>query len=138
VVNNQYYYYSVSVVYPCGESASSTPASAYPVVPTPYVRVQSITMTWVASGNRYKARAVVNVVNRNGVPVSGATVFGSFTGTINNAGLSGVTAANGGATITSTSAIRNGTVTLTVTDISSTAGYYNSQSNTITSATISR
>ena len=95
-------------------------------------------MSWVASGSRYKARAVVKVVDNAGAVVSGATVYGSFSGSINNAGLTGVTAATGNATITSTSAIRNGTITFTVSSIYAANTGYNSAANVVTSATISR
>jgi hypothetical protein len=102
------------------------------------VHVQSITMSWVASGNKYKSRAVVKIVNASGAAVSGATVTGNFTGSINNSGLSGVSNSNGDATITSTSSIRSGTVTFTVTNVTGSNMTYDSAANVLTSATHSR
>ena len=59
-------------------------------------------------------------------------------GSINNAGLTGVTAANGNATITSTSVIQNGTVTFTVANIYTDTMSYNPGANVISTSTISR
>jgi len=133
--NGATYYYIVSVIYPCGESLAS-----YSVGATPYrsVRVQSITMSFVAKGPRYETRAVVKLVDNSGTPFSGATVTGNFTGSINNAGRTGVTAGNGEATITSSSAIKNGTVTFTMIGVAAGTVPYNPDANIVTAATISR
>lgn len=111
--------------------------AAAPPPATP-VHVQSITRIWVQSGGKFKSRAVVRVVNAAGAPVSGATVTGNFTGSINNSGLSGVSNASGDATITSSSSIKNGTVTFTVTNITGSNMTYDSGANVVTSATHSR
>jgi uncharacterized delta-60 repeat protein len=137
-VNGTTYYYRVSVIYPCGESAYSSPYGIVPQAPPPTMHVQSITMSWVASGSRYQTKAVVRVVDNNGAPVSGATVTGNFTGAINNAGRTGVSNASGDATVTSSSSIRNGSVTFTVWDIYRATMNYNAGGNVINSATISR
>jgi hypothetical protein len=134
------YYYSVRASNAGGISPNSNEAFATTQAPpaVPAVHVQSITMSWVAAGSKFKARAVVRVVDASGTPVSGATVTGNFTGSINNSGLSGVTTASGDATITSTSSIKNGTVTFTVTNITGSNMTYDSAANVVTSATISR
>jgi hypothetical protein len=137
VVNNSTYFYRVSVTYPCGESANSTPISATPHYLST-VHVQSIIMSFVAQGARYHTRAVVKVVDNTGTPFNGATVTGNFTGSINNAGRTGITAANGEAIITSSSTIKNGTVTFTVTGITTGTFNYNPGANMVSSATISR
>ena len=134
------YYYVVRAVNSGGSSALSNEASATTQTPPPLtqVHVGSITMSWVASGNRFKAQAVVNVKDANGANVPNATVTGNFTGSISNSGLSGASNTSGNATITSTSSIRNGTVTFTVTNITGSNMTYNSAANVVTSAQISR
>jgi uncharacterized delta-60 repeat protein len=136
VVNGTTYYYRVSVTYPCGESTSSAPVSAMPHV-TPTVHIQSITMSWVPQGARYYTRAVVKVIDNMGNPFNGATVTGNFTGSIDNPGRTGVTAPNGEAILTSSSTIKNGTVTFTVAGIAAVIGY-NPAANLVSSATIIR
>ncbi len=138
VVNGNLYYYVVSVTYPCGESTTSfPPVGGIPYAPPPTVHVQSIAMSFVAQGSRYSTRAVVKIVDNTGTPVSGATVTGNFTGSINNAARSGTTSANGEATINSSSTIKNGSVTFTVSNVAATMTY-NPGANVVTSATISR
>ncbi len=131
------YYYRVRAVNGGGSSAYSNEASAT-TQSLRSVHVQSITMSWVASGNKYKARAVVNAVDSSNVAVSGATITGDFTGAISNANLSGSTTSAGNATITSTSAISRGTVTFTVKNISGAGLSYASLANVVSSASISR
>ncbi|MDB6029280.1 MAG: hypothetical protein JWM68_5503 [Verrucomicrobiales bacterium] len=133
------YYYVVRASNGGGASANSNQASATTQTPsTVAVHVQSITMSWVAAGSKFKARAVVRVVNASGAAVSGATVTGNFTGSINNSGLSGVSNASGDATITSTASIKNGAVTFTVTNITGTNMTYDFAANVVTAALISR
>ena len=131
----QTYYYVVRAVNAAGSSANSIQASA-----TTYraAHVKAITMSWVKSGKKYKARAVVNVVDAAGKAVSGARVTGNFTGAINNSGLSGTTTTSGSATITSSSSLSSGTVTFTVTSITGTGFSYDPAANLVTSASISR
>ncbi|MDB6026400.1 MAG: hypothetical protein JWM68_2623 [Verrucomicrobiales bacterium] len=103
--------------------------------PASVVHVKSITMSWVASGTKFKTKAVVNVVDGNGNAVSGVTVTGNFSGSISNPGMSAVTGAAGNASITSTTAISHGTVTFTVVSLT---GTYDATANLVNSATISR
>jgi uncharacterized delta-60 repeat protein len=130
------YYYIVSVIYPCGESATSYPVSRLPLG-GPAIFVESITMSFVAQGSQYKTRAVVRIVDNTGAPYSGVTVTGNFSGSINNSGSTGVTDASG-AVITSSSTIKNGTVTFTVTGVAGNGVTYKPSANVVTSATISR
>jgi GH25 family lysozyme M1 (1,4-beta-N-acetylmuramidase) len=134
------YYYVVRAINGGGSSALSNQASVTTQAPpaATQVHVSSITMSWVASGSRFKAQAVVNVKDANGVNVTGATVSGNFTGSINNSGLSGLSNGSGNSTITSTSSIRSGTVTFTVSNITGSNMTYNSAANVVTSAQISR
>jgi hypothetical protein len=121
---------------PNSNEASATTASNPP--PTVAVHVQSITMSWVASGKKFKARAVVNVVDAVGAPVSNATVTGNFSGSIIESGVAAVTGAGGNATITSTASILRGTVTFTVGNIAGSNMTYDSAANIVGSGTISR
>jgi GH25 family lysozyme M1 (1,4-beta-N-acetylmuramidase) len=105
------------------------------LTPANVVHVQSITMSWVASGTRFLSKAVVKVVDGNGNPVSGATVTGNFTGAISNPGMTAVTGSLGNATFTSTASIRTGTVTFTVTDVT---GNYDATANVVTSASATK
>lgn len=134
------YYYVVRAVNSGGASALSNQASATTQAPptTTPVHVDSITMSWVASGSKFKARATVTIKDASGNNVAGATVTGNFTGSINNSGLSGVSNSSGVAAITSTSSIRNGTVTFTVSNITGSNMTYDSAANVVTSAQISR
>ena len=134
------YYYVVRAVNSGGSSPLSNETSATTQTPPPIsqVHVHSITMSWVASGNRFKAQAAVTVKDASGANVANATVTGNFTGSINNSGLSAGSNTSGVATITSTSSIRNGTVTFTVTGITGSNMNYDSAANVVTSAQISR
>ncbi len=139
LVNGRPYYYKVATTYPCGVSADSDPAGVTPYPPPPPVFIESITMSWVASSGRFKARAVVKVVTSGGVPVSNVSVTGSFSGAINDGPLSGDFNNAGDAPITSLSRIQNGTVTFTVTGINAYGTkLYTPASNVVTSATITR
>ena len=129
------YYYVVRSRNGGGSSANTAQASATTLKAT---HVNSITMSWVLSGSKWKSRAVVNVKDAAGVNVANATVTGNFTGSINNSGLSAVTGTGGNATITSTGSIASGTVTFTVTNITATGTSYDSAANVVTSATHSR
>ena len=92
----------------------------------------------VASGSRFKAQAAVTVRDGNGNAVTGATVTGNFTGSINNSGLSAVSNGSGVAIILATSSIKSGTVTFTVSNIVGSNMNYDSAANFVTSAQISR
>ncbi|MBA4149471.1 MAG: family 10 glycosylhydrolase [Verrucomicrobia bacterium] len=133
------YYYVVRAVNSGGSSAFSNQASATTQSTSlVQVHVNSITMSWVKTGNKYKARAVVNVVDASNVPVNGASVTGNFTGAFTNNGVSGTSNTSGDATITSTSSTASGTVTFSVTNITGTGLNYDSGANVVTSAAISR
>ena len=129
------YFYVVRAENAAGASPNSNQASA-----TTYraAHVKAITMSWVKSGKKYKARAVVNVVDAAGTAVSGASVTGSFTGAISNAGLAGTTSSAGSTTITSSSSISSGTVTFTVSNITGAGLSYDPAANVVSAATISR
>jgi hypothetical protein len=133
--SRQTYYYVVRAVNAAGASPNSNQASA-----TTYraAHVKAITMSWVKSGKKYKARAVVNVVDAAGTAVSGASVTGSFTGAISNASLTGTTSSAGSATIASSSSTSSGTVTFTVSNIAGAGLSYDPAANVVSAATISR
>ncbi len=135
LTQNTTYYYVVRSRNASGSSANTAQVTAKT---KRAVRVQSITMSFVLSGSRYKSRATVNVTDTAGVSVASATVTGNFTGAYSNTGLSGVTTTSGVATVTSTSTINRGTVTFSVTNIAGTNMHYAQASNVQTSATHTR
>lgn len=131
---NTTYYYVVRSRNASGSSANTVQASA---TTKRRVNVNSITMSWVLSGTKYKSRATVNVKDAAGLNVNSATVTGNFTGSFTNNGLTGVTS-SGNAVITSTSTLTTGTITFTVTNITGSNMAYSSANNVVTSATHSR
>jgi endoglucanase len=95
------------------------------------VSIGSITVAAVSAGQgKKRGQATATVVNNCGDPVAGATVTGSFTGTINQSGVSAVTNSSGVAVLQTSSAIK-GTVNVTfcVSGIIKTGLAYNASSN---------
>lgn len=102
------------------------------------MHVQSITMRWVLSGSKYYAYADLLIVDGSGMPVSGAKVFGTFTGTATKSTY-GTTGTAGTKTLVSsgTTATR-ANFTLAVTSITKSGWTYDAAANVVTSASISR
>jgi hypothetical protein len=109
------YYYQVRAVNGNGVSGYSNIASATTLsggTGTTMV-VDSVTVSTANAGRGVKyGRAVVVVLDDQGGPVEGALVTGSFTGTFNEADLTGTTDA-GGSTIIDTAGSAKGSITLT-------------------------
>lgn len=102
---------------------SPTPTPTPEPTPTPSgkVYVFDIAMTPIIAGKNYSARATVTIYNDSGAPVSGATVYGSWSGVVSGSS-SGVTLSDGKISLTSPKTKQSGTFTFTVTDVTA-AGY---------------
>jgi len=118
------------------ETAWSTAASA---ATTPLVildmYVNDIAMGWRSAGKNYFGQATVWVKDSTGADVSGATVYGNWSGSASGSA-SGVTGTDGKVMIESPSVKGGGTFTFTVTDIVKTDFVYNAALNVETTDTI--
>lgn len=100
------------------------------------MHVQSITMAVTPGFNRLTGRATVLIADASGKPVSGATVRGSWSGSVSSAG-QGVTGTNGTVVITSPTLRRGrGNFTFQVTGVAHSGSTYNPAQNVVTSASI--
>ncbi|WP_310462794.1 PKD domain-containing protein [Sphaerotilus sp.] len=94
----------------------------------------------VAKSGTANAQAAVKVLDKNGLPVSGATVTGNWSGIVSQTRASVVTGTNGVATFTSptSSKTARGTFTFTVTSVTRSGYSYVPASNLETSDSIAR
>jgi protocatechuate 3,4-dioxygenase beta subunit len=93
------------------------------------MHVSDIAMSVGTTGNnRNFGQAVVTIVDTNNQPVSGATVFGSFTGD-SSASVNGVTNASGQVTLTSPVKKNGANWTFCVTNVTKSAWTYNAAAN---------
>lgn len=94
----------------------------------------------VAKSGTANAKAAVKVLDKNGLPVSGATVTGNWSGIVSQTAASVVTGTNGVATFTSptSSKTARGSFTFTVTGVTRSGYSYTSASNLETSDSIAR
>ncbi|MEY2873375.1 MAG: hypothetical protein RLZZ373_746 [Pseudomonadota bacterium] len=94
----------------------------------------------VAKSGTANAKAAVKVLDKNGLPVSGATVTGNWSGIVSQTRASVVTGTNGVATFTSptSSKTARGPFTFTVTGVTRSGYSYTSASNLETSDSIVR
>lgn len=102
------------------------------------MHVKSINMRWVVLSGKYYAYADLLIVDANGLPVSGAKVFGTFTGTTTKSTY-GTTGTTGTKTLVSSSTTAaNANFTLTITGITKSGWTYDAAANVVTSASIAR
>jgi PKD repeat protein len=100
------------------------------------IYVTAIVTSSSASTTAVSAIASVTVLDRNGKPVPGATVAGSWSG-LNQGTSSGATDASGVATLTSPQSSTSGTFLFTLSTVTAPSGYtYNLQLNKVTSVSI--
>ena len=92
------------------------------------MHVASITMSFQATGVRYKATAVVTVVDADSQPVGSTTVNGTFSGATSDT-VEGSTGLDGQATLTSSSVRNGGTWTFCVTGLVKDGWEYDSTAN---------
>jgi PKD repeat protein len=100
------------------------------------VHVDDIAMSTASVTGGAVAKAVVTIVDNNGLPITAATVSGNWTGQKNST-VSGTTGANGKVTFQSLKVKGSFTYTFTVTNLSGTNFVYDASANTETSDSIS-
>jgi alpha-L-arabinofuranosidase len=103
--------------------------------PPGVMHVASIDMSGTKTGQKWKAHATVTIVDNNNAPVSGATVYGSWSGAWTG-DVSGVTGSDGKIKLSSGSVTGGGTFTFTVTNVVKTDWTYDPSKNVETSDTI--
>ena len=96
--------------------------------PQPEVYVYDITMSSSHTGQNYSGIATVWIKDDSGNNIEGATVYGDWSGAVSESD-SGVTGADGKATITSSRKRGGGTFTFCVTDVDASGYVYNSSLN---------
>jgi len=101
----------------------------------PEMFVEDITMTLVTQGKRYKANAVVTIMDTNAAPVANATVYITWSGVVSGTD-SGVTGPNGTVTFSSPSTKTPCPITITVVNVTHPTLTYNPALNKVTSVTI--
>ncbi|NUM47534.1 MAG: Ig-like domain-containing protein, partial [Anaerolineales bacterium] len=121
-----------------GPTPTPGPTNTPTLTPTPtntpdpgstQMHVSDIAMSVGTTGsNRNFGQAVVTIVDPNNVPVSGATVFGTFSGDSSGA-VSGVTNANGQVTLTSPVKKNGVNWTFCVTNVTKSGWTYNAGAN---------
>jgi hypothetical protein len=106
-------------------------------IPSLDMYVGDIAMSLTLKGKNYKAEAVVTILDENGSPQAGATVYADWTGIVNGSS-SGTTAADGTVTLTSPQTrTTGGTFIITITNVTHATNTYNPALNVETSDSIS-
>jgi vibriolysin len=97
--------------------------------------VEDITMTLAKQGKRYKAIAVVTIMDTNAAPVANATVYVTWSGVVSGTD-SGVTGSDGTVTFLSPKTKTLCPITITVVNVTHPTLTYNPALNKVTSVTI--
>ncbi|GAB4577547.1 MAG: hypothetical protein Fur0022_02780 [Anaerolineales bacterium] len=106
-----------------------TPTPTHTPAPSTQMHIASISMAVVSLGNsRFRADALITVVDANNQPVSGATVFGEFSGDTSST-VSGLTNGSGQVTLSSTAKKNGANWTFCVTNVIKTGMTYNPGAN---------
>ncbi|AQT67159.1 Alpha-amylase/pullulanase [Anaerohalosphaera lusitana] len=137
VTNDTTYYYVVTAVdTSSNESNTSSEVSATPQSQTTEMYVNSIVMGSRNAGPNYWGQATVHIKDDTGANVSGATVYGTWSGAYSGS-VSGTTAADGTLFFETADKVKNGgTFTFTVTDVTVSGKTYNATLNVETSDSI--
>jgi hypothetical protein len=101
----------------------------------PEIFVEDITMTIAKQGKRYRAIAVVTIMDTNAAPVADATVYITWSGVVNDTD-SGVTGPDGTVTFSSPSTKEPCPFTITVDNVTHPTLTYNPALNNVTTVTI--
>ena len=108
-----------------------------PVVVVPTMRVADIAMSVSGASRQARATAKVKIFDANGLPVTGATVAGTWSGIVSSK-VSGSTATNGIVSLNSPLSKKTGTFVFTVTGVTLQGWTYKPDLNTETSDSITR
>ena len=103
--------------------------------PAKVLRVQAIALSVVVVKRTTTVDARVTITDVNGVPVSGVTITGAWSGGATGTA-TGTTDASGVALIKSKALRKSGTVTFTVSGASKTSFVYDASKNVVSSASI--
>ncbi|MCK5055324.1 MAG: metallophosphoesterase [Candidatus Aminicenantes bacterium] len=112
-----------------GASATTDPQGSNEIY------VYDITMSYTVGGVNYYGKATVWIKNSSGADMEGATVYGTWSGSVNGTS-EGVTLQDGKITLTSPKNKGGGTFTFTVTNVVKSGYTYNPALNVETSDTI--
>lgn len=117
-----------------GATTSTTQTITVTQAPTVTIRVDSIVLSVkTVTSKKSTASAQVRISTLTGAPVSGVTVTGKFTGSVNTT-VSAVTSSTGVATLSTPQFSTGGTVSFTVTSANKTGCTYSASQNLVTSA----
>ncbi len=119
-----------------GANASTTMLVQVTQGAVTYVRAAAISLAVVKQNSGDSVRATVKVTDTNGVPISGVTVNGSFSGMVAGSATA-ITDANGDTVLVSRRSKKNGTVTFTITGLAKNGYTYDAAKNLQTSASTS-
>jgi uncharacterized lipoprotein YddW (UPF0748 family) len=119
-----------------GPTPTPTPTPGPTPTPSGKVYVNDITMGSGSNGKNYYATATVWIKNDSGADVSGATVYGDWSGCVSGSS-SGATGGNGKVTLQSANKKGGGTFIFTVTDVQASGYVYDPSMNVETSDSIS-
>lgn len=103
--------------------------------PTSVLHVSNIAMSKTSGQNGTTPKATITIVNSGGLPVSGVSVSGRWSGLANGT-TSGTTDASGNVTLTAKASKRSGSFTITVTGVSKSGYTYDAGANVETTDTI--
>jgi C1A family cysteine protease len=120
-----------------GASGTSTIVIKITSPPPEPIHIADIAMSLSYSGANASAKGEVYVVDKNGLPISNAVVYGAWSGLVKS-NVSATTNSNGIATLTSLKSKKSGTFQLTITNITANNYYYDSSINVETSDYINK
>lgn len=118
-------------------ATKSVTITVSPVVVVPSMRVADIAMSVSGASRQARATAKVKIFDANGLPVTGATVAGTWSGIVSSK-VSGSTATNGIVSLNSPLSKKTGTFVFTVTGVTLQGWTYKPDLNTETSDSITR
>lgn len=104
-------------------------------VSLPAIHVEAITLKLSVRTSSARATATVTITDATGKAISGATVYGTWSGLVSSSGTA-TTGSRGGARFNSPSSLAKGTFTFTVTGVTLSGYTYDAAQNKLSSASI--